>query len=116
MTHPAARRPEASRRPRTQPAALPGLPVVAIVGRPNAGKSLLFNRLIRSQRAIVDSCPGVTRDRNMAPAQWHDRTVLLIDTGGFEEQDRSALAASVRAQSALAADEADVVIALFDGR
>jgi len=92
------------------------LPVVAIVGRPNAGKSLLFNRLVHGQRAIVDSQPGVTRDRNIALARWQERTFLLVDTGGFEDQDGSALAASVRAQSALAAEEADVIIALFDGR
>jgi GTPase len=92
------------------------LPVVAIVGRPNAGKSLLFNRLIHGQRAIVDSTPGVTRDRNIALAHWEDRAFMLVDTGGFEDQDASALAASVRAQSALAASEADVVVALFDGR
>ncbi len=92
------------------------LPVVAIVGRPNAGKSLLFNRLIHGQPAIVDSQPGVTRDRNIALGRWEDRAFLLVDTGGFEDQDGSALAASVRAQSALAAEEADLVIALFDGR
>jgi GTP-binding protein len=98
-------------------AALPGqVPVVAIVGRPNAGKSLLFNRLIHRQRAIVNSHPGVTRDRNIALAHWEDRAFLLVDTGGFEDQDGSVLAASVRAQGALAADEADLVIALFDGR
>jgi len=90
--------------------------VVAIVGRPNAGKSLLFNRLVHGQHAIVDSQPGVTRDRNMALAHWCGRAFLLVDTGGFEDQNGSTLAASVRAQSALAADEADVVIALFDGR
>ena len=90
--------------------------MVAIVGRPNAGKSLLFNRLVHGQRAIVDSQPGVTRDRNIALARWQERTFLLVDTGGFEDQDGSALAASVRAQSALAAEEADVIIALFDGR
>lgn len=92
------------------------VPTVAIVGRPNAGKSLLFNRLVHAQRAIVDSHPGVTRDRNVAPAHWQEHTFLLIDTGGFEDQDGSSLAASVRTQGALAAEEADVVIALFDGR
>ena len=66
---------------------LAALPVVAIVGRPNAGKSLLFNRVIHGQRAIVDSQPGVTRDRNMALARWDGRAFLLVDTGGFEDQD-----------------------------
>jgi GTP-binding protein len=92
------------------------LPVVAIVGRPNAGKSTLFNRLVHRQRAIVDSQPGVTRDRNVAVARWRDTAFRLVDTGGFDDRDASALAASVRAQGARAADEADVVVALFDGR
>lgn len=102
--------------PESEALALDRLPVVAIVGRPNAGKSTLFNRLVRQPRAIVDSQPGVTRDRNIARAVWDDRPFLLIDTGGFEDQDASQLAESVRAQSALAAEEADVVIALLDGR
>jgi GTP-binding protein len=106
-----------ARRPAGSSAAgLGQLPVVAIVGRPNAGKSLLFNRLIHGQRAIVDSQPGVTRDRNIAVAHWQDRAFLLVDTGGFEDRDASALAAAVRAQGAQAAEEADLVIALFDGR
>ncbi len=92
------------------------LPVIAIVGRPNAGKSTLFNRLVRQPRAIVDSTPGVTRDRNIARAIWGSRAFLLVDTGGYEDRDTSDLADSVRAQSALAAEEADVVIALMDGR
>jgi GTP-binding protein len=92
------------------------LPVVAIVGPPNAGKSTLFNRLVRARRAIVDSRPGVTRDRNIAMARWGERAFLLVDTGGFEERTASSLAASVQAQSTLAAEEADAVIALLDGR
>jgi GTP-binding protein len=92
------------------------IPTVAIVGRPNVGKSTLFNRLARSQRAMVDSQPGVTRDRNIARVRWDDTEFLLVDTGGFEDADQSPLAAAVRAQSALAAAEADAVIALFDGR
>jgi GTPase len=92
------------------------LPVVAIVGAPNAGKSMLFNRLVRAQRAIVDSQPGVTRDRNAATAQWAGRKFVLIDTGGLDEQEHSSLAAAVRAQSLQAAGEADIIIALFDGR
>jgi len=92
------------------------MPTVAIVGRPNVGKSTLFNRLARSQRAMVDSQPGVTRDRNIARVRWDTTEFLLVDTGGFEDADQSPLAAAVRAQSALAAAEADAVIALFDGR
>jgi GTPase len=91
-------------------------PVVAIVGRPNVGKSTLFNRLARTQRAIVDSRPGVTRDRNIATTQWGARAFLLVDTGGIEDADAGGLAASVLEQSRLAAEEADVVIAVLDGR
>lgn len=92
------------------------LAIVAIVGRPNAGKSTLFNRLVPGRTAIVDKTPGVTRDRNIGIATLGRRRVLLIDTGGFEDADASELAESVRAQSALAAEEADVVLVLLDGR
>jgi GTP-binding protein len=91
------------------------LPVVAIVGRPNAGKSTLFNRLVPGRTAIVDKTPGVTRDRNIGIAKVRGRRFLVIDTGGFEDADGSSLAESVRAQSALAAEEADVVVVLLDG-
>ena len=93
-----------------------GLPVIAIVGRPNAGKSTLFNRLVRGRNAIVDSTPGVTRDRNIGVFTWGDRSLLLIDTGGFEDRDASSLAASVRAQADLAAESADGIILVVDGR
>ncbi len=102
--------------PAAEGAAAPSLPVVVIVGRPNVGKSTLFNRLVRRQRAIVDQRPGVTRDRNIAAAQWGEHAFRLVDTGGFEDADMSALATSVRAQTRLAAEQADVVIAVLDGR
>jgi GTPase len=92
------------------------LPTVAIVGRPNVGKSTLFNRLAHTQRAIVDGQPGVTRDRNIAAARWDGHAFLLVDTGGFEDAGQSTLATAVRTQSALAAEEADVVVGVFDGR
>jgi GTP-binding protein len=92
------------------------LAVIAIVGRPNVGKSTFFNRLVRAQRAIVDSRPGVTRDRNIAIGRWREREFLLVDTGGYEDAEGSSIAAAVRAQSALAAEQADAVIAVFDGR
>ncbi|MCX8071455.1 MAG: ribosome biogenesis GTPase Der [Candidatus Binatia bacterium] len=92
------------------------LPVVAIVGRPNAGKSTLFNRLLGERRAIVDEQPGVTRDRNIAVARMGEREVLLVDTGGIDDRASSDVAKAVQEQTWLAAQEADVVVALFDGR
>lgn len=92
------------------------LPVVALVGRPNAGKSTLFNRLLGERRAIVDERPGVTRDRNLAPARLGDRQVLLVDTGGVDDDASEDVARAVQHQTWLAAEEADVVVALFDGR
>lgn len=92
------------------------LPVVALVGRPNSGKSTLFNRLIHEPRAIVHDQPGVTRDRNVARATWDGHPFLLIDTGGFEDASASALNDSVRAQADLASEEADAIIVVLDGK
>ncbi len=90
------------------------LPVVAIVGRPNVGKSTLFNRLIGTRKALVHDRPGVTRDRNYETAAWQDRSYLLVDTGGFEPEPDDTLFAAMRRQSEAAVDEADVVILLVD--
>lgn len=92
------------------------LPVVAIVGRPNVGKSTLFNRLVGERKAIVDDMPGVTRDRNYSEAEWSGRKYLLVDTGGLENESAAALEQSVQAQSRLAVAEADVVVFLLDGK
>ena len=92
------------------------LPVVAIVGRPNVGKSTLFNRLLGGRRAIVDDLPGVTRDRNYAQAEWSGRKYLLVDTGGFESDIDGVLQANVQSQSQMAVAEADAVVFLFDGK
>jgi GTP-binding protein len=92
------------------------LPVVAIVGRPNVGKSTLFNRLVGGRRAIVDDLPGVTRDRNYAEADWRGRKYWLVDTGGFDSDSEGDLKSNVQAQSRLAVVEADAVIFLFDGK
>jgi GTP-binding protein len=91
-------------------------PIVAIVGRPNVGKSTLFNRLIGERKAIVDDFPGVTRDRNYSEAEWSGRRYLLVDTGGLESGAGAKLAENVQAQSRLAVAEADAVIFLFDGK
>jgi GTP-binding protein len=92
------------------------LPAVAIVGRPNVGKSTLFNRLAGERKAIVDDVPGITRDRNYAEAEWGGRSFLLIDTGGLESAAAGNLEQRVQEQSRMALAEADVVVFLFDGK
>jgi len=92
------------------------LPVVAIVGRPNVGKSTLFNRLVGRQKAIVDDRPGVTRDRNYAEAQWAGRRYLAVDTGGFDSVAEDGIEKRVHDQSRIALAQADVVIAVLDGK
>jgi GTP-binding protein len=92
------------------------LPVVAIVGRPNVGKSTLFNRLVGDRKAIVDDMPGVTRDRNYSEAEWSGRKYLLVDTGGMESESADNLQRSVQAQSRQAVAEADAIMFLFDGK
>lgn len=92
------------------------MPVVAIVGRPNVGKSTLFNRLAGERKAIVDNLPGVTRDRNYASAHWSGKRFLLVDTGGLETQAREGLEERVQEQSRTAIAEADVILFLFDGK
>src|SRR5262245_43385754 len=92
------------------------LPVVTIVGRPNAGKSTLFNRLIRQRKAVIDDTPGVTRDRNFAQAKWHDILFILVDTGGIDLRETDGLVSHIQEQTKLAIVEADLVIFLFDGK
>jgi GTP-binding protein len=91
-------------------------PVVAVVGRPNVGKSTFFNRVIGGRRAIVEDRPGVTRDRNFAQAEWAERSFWLVDTGGFVGVDVDPLAVAVRDQILAAIGEADVVVFMVDGR
>ena len=96
-----------------------GLPVVAIVGRPNVGKSSLFNRLLGARRAIVDDAPGVTRDRVTARASVGGRAFMLVDTGGFSAdapRDPGTIAARVREQALAAMQEADCVVCVLDGQ
>lgn len=110
------------------------LPLIALVGRPNVGKSSLFNRLTRKKNAIVDSTPGVTRDRHYAKVQWQEHTFILIDTGGIEPlptqkgeggkafpketatDDRVIIVDGIQEQTWQAIKEADVILCLLDGR
>jgi len=89
---------------------------VAIVGRPNVGKSTLFNRLSRSRHALVDDQPGVTRDRLYASVHWGECSLVVIDTGGFDESTDEPLVEGVRSQVMKAIEEADRIIFLVDGR
>jgi GTPase len=91
-------------------------PIIAIVGRPNVGKSTLFNRITRSRNAIVDDLPGVTRDRNFGDASWNDKAFTLVDTGGFAEGDTDAFAPHIRQQVEQAIIEADAVVLVLDGK
>ena len=93
------------------------LPIVAIVGRPNVGKSTLFNRLTRKRDALVDDIPGVTRDRLYATIKWDDRNLVLVDTGGFDSSSHAgALSESVKKQVEAAIEDADLILLLFDGK
>jgi GTP-binding protein len=91
------------------------VPIVAIVGRPNVGKSTLFNRLVGGRRAIVDDMPGVTRDRLYGECEWRGRQLVLVDTGGFDP-DATGIMVQVRAQAEHAVAEADVIVFLVDAR
>ncbi len=91
-------------------------PLVAILGRPNVGKSTLFNRIAGRRLALVQDVPGVTRDRHYADTEWQGRSLALVDTGGFVPDGEGGLAAQVRAQAELATAEADVLLLLVDGR
>ncbi len=92
------------------------LPVVAVVGRPNVGKSTFFNRVLGRRLAIVDDRPGVTRDRNFARADWAGHHFFIVDTGGVIEASDEALDRAITHQAMLAVDEADVILFLVDGR
>jgi GTPase len=91
------------------------LPVVAVVGRPNVGKSTLVNRLIQGQDAIVHAMRGVTRDRSYHRADWNGRDFMLVDTGGIELATDDAFGESIRRQAIIAAEEADAVLFVVDG-
>ena len=91
-------------------------PVVAVVGRPNVGKSTLFNKLIGQRLSIVEDTPGVTRDRIFAECEWRGRTFMLADTGGIEPQSGDVILSQMRRQAQLAIEQADVIILVTDLR
>src|SRR3972149_9760963 len=91
-------------------------PMLAIVGRPNVGKSPLFNRLARKRKAIVEDKPGVTRDRIYAEASWDEHSFILIDTGGFEPAAKERLPQQVREPAQVGIQEADLILFLMDGK
>lgn len=91
-------------------------PVVALLGRPNVGKSTLFNRITRTRQALVDDMPGVTRDRHYADALWDDKPFTLIDTGGFLTADDDYFASQIKEQLLIAIEQADALIFILDGR
>ena len=90
--------------------------VVAIVGRPNVGKSTLFNALAKERIAIVKDTPGVTRDRIYADVEWLDHSFTLVDTGGIEPDSSDIILSQMRDQAQIAIDTADVIIFLVDAR
>ncbi|HEX7122767.1 MAG TPA: GTPase, partial [Gemmatimonadaceae bacterium] len=91
-------------------------PVVALVGRPNVGKSALFNRLVGRQVAIVSDEAGTTRDRHFARASWAGKEFFLVDTGGITDDPRTPMDAAIRAQVEVAIAEADLLLHVVDAR
>src|SRR2546427_11925161 len=91
-----------------------GAPTVAIIGRPNVGKSTLFNRIVGRREAIVDDLPGVTRDRHFSTVEWNGQRFWLVDTGGMTPRADDPLSRAVRSQVELAVAESDVVLFLVD--
>lgn len=90
--------------------------IVALVGRPNVGKSSLFNRITRSRKALVDPTPGVTRDRHYDKVMWDDKVFMLVDTGGIEDASGDVMGGHIRNQAMAAIDEADIILFVLDGR
>ena len=93
-----------------------GKPVIAIVGRPNVGKSTLFNKLIGERRAIVEDTPGVTRDRIYGEVEWRGKVLTVIDTGGIEPKTDNLILKKMRQQAQIAIDTADVILFMCDIR
>ena len=93
-----------------------GVPTIAIVGRPNVGKSTLFNRIVGSRRAIVGDEPGITRDRLYGDAEWRGRHMRIIDTGGILPEDKDFIPSEIFRQARVAFDEAAAIVMVVDGR
>lgn len=91
-------------------------PIIAVVGRPNVGKSTLFNKLVGERIAIVEDTPGVTRDRIIAEAEWQNHRFTLIDTGGIEPRSKDNILEQMRIQSEIALDTADLILFMVDGK
>ena len=89
-------------------------PIIAIVGRPNVGKSMLFNKIIGRRLSIVEDTPGVTRDRIYGESDWQGRKFTLIDTGGIEPRTDNQILAFMRSQAQIAIDNATVIVFLCD--
>ena len=102
--------------PKAEATPSPGMPTVVIVGRPNVGKSTLFNRLIGRRRAIVGDEPGITRDRIYGKAEWKGRPLRLIDTGGIIPDEKQFIPAEIFRQARKALEEADAIVMVVDGR
>jgi GTP-binding protein len=92
------------------------LPIVAIVGRPNVGKSTLFNRLVKTRQAIVDDTPGITRDRLYRQASWNGIDFMVVDTGGLHVGSDDVLAVKVTEQAKIAMEQADVIVYMIDAK
>jgi GTP-binding protein len=88
--------------------------IVAIVGRPNVGKSTLFNRLVEQRKAIVDDFSGVTRDRHYGKSEWIGKEFTVIDTGGYVPDSEDILSTAIRSQVKIAISEADVLLFMVD--
>ncbi|MEW6670582.1 MAG: ribosome biogenesis GTPase Der [Thermodesulfobacteriota bacterium] len=91
-------------------------PIVAVVGRPNVGKSTFFNRVTQTRNALVDNFPGVTRDRIYGDASWNGIDFTVVDTGGFSEQDTDGFAGQIRFQLQQAINDADIIVLMLDGK
>src|SRR3984885_1592280 len=92
------------------------LPSIVIVGRPNVGKSTLFNRLTGTRRSIVTNEPGITRDRIYGTAEWEGRTFEVVDTGGIVPEDKAGIPGEILRQARVAIENAERVVQVVDGR